>query len=211
MQIEKVFERLPLATLMVGKRRSGKTKLLTALLDTKYFKKKFDRIYLFSPTVQLDNTWGDVRNKAVIFYDEYYDDTIEAIMKLQAATPENERKHQMIILDDFAEKLKGKRGHALEKLATKGRHFKLSFIFTTQKYNLAPTVIRNNIDEVIFFKVSNNMELKTIEEEYNQRDLDFGALLNSVTIGYNYLLVVKGKEDVYYKGNLLNFTKLKLE
>jgi hypothetical protein len=211
MQIEKVFERIPLAMLMVGKRRSGKTKLLTEMLNTKYFKKKFDRIYLFSPTVQLDSTWGDVRNKNVIFYDEYYDDTIEAIMKLQSAIPENERKHQMIILDDFAEKLKGKRGHALEKLATKGRHFKLSFIFTTQKYNLAPTVIRNNIDEVIFFRVSNNMELKTIEEEYNQRDLDFGALLNSVTTGYNYLCVVKGKEDVYYRGNLLSFVKLKLE
>ena len=209
--IEKVLERLPLAMLIVGKRRSGKTKLLIEMLNSKYFKKKFDVIYLFSPTILIDDAWDALKNKKVIFYDEYNEDTLDKIFMLQSKTPNKEREHQLIILDDFAEKLKGHRGNALERLATKGRHFKLSFIFTTQKYNMTPTTIRNNVDEIIFFRVSNNQELKTIEEEFNTRKLDFGELLDYATDGYNYLLMVKGKEDIFYKSNLLKFTKLKIE
>lgn len=209
--IQKVLERLPLAMLINGKRRSGKTHLLIKMLNSKYFKKKFDRIYIFSPTITLDKSWEDVKNKNALFYDVYDENTIEMILRLQKRTPEEERKHVLIILDDLAEKLKGKRGNVLEQLATKGRHFKVSFIFTTQKYNATPTVIRNNADEIIFFRISNNFELKTVLEEYSNKDFNFEDLLDYATDDYNYLLIVKGKKDNFYKGNLLTFKKITID
>ena len=209
--IEKILERLPMAMLMIGKRRSGKTKLLIEMLNSKYFKKKFERIYIFSPTCILDDTWDDIKNKNVIFYDRYDESIVDAIMKLQEQTYKKDRKDQLIILDDLAEKLKGARGNALERLATKGRHFKLSFIFTSQKYNAVQPIIRNNVDEVIFFRVSNNMELKSIGEEFHNKEFDFESVLDYATNDYNYLLIVKGKEDKLFKGNLLRFVKLNIK
>lgn len=212
--IQKVLKRLPLAMLMIGKRRSGKTHLLIRMLNSKYFKENFDTIYVFSPTVNLDKTWDAINNEEVVLYDEYDESTINDILKIQEITHESKRQNVLIILDDLAEKLKGKRGNVLEMLATKGRHFNASFIFTSQKYNSVPTIIRNNSDEMIFFKVSNNQELKTIVDEQDSSDLKsvggFENLLNNNTKGYDYLLIVKGKEDKYFRGNKLEFVKLKI-
>ena len=209
----RVFERLPLAMSIIGKRRSGKSFLLVKMLNSKYFKKKFESVYIFSPTCMLDKTWNDITNKNVIFYDEYDEEIIQNLLKLQEYKG-NEAGQILIVLDDFAEKLKSYRGNVLEQLALRGRHYSASFIFTSQKYNLIPTVIRNNTDEFIFFKVSNNQELKTIIEEQDNKDLQkiggFEKLLFDNTKGYDYLVCIKGKEDVYYRGNELVFKKINM-
>lgn len=214
--IEKVLKRLPLAMLLIGKRRSGKTMLLINMLNSKYFRDTFDKIYIFSPTIELDKTWEKVRDiekENYVLFDKMDLEVLEDILSLQKRKNQyNNDKDILVIIDDFAEKLKGRRGNVLEQLATKGRHFKASYIFTSQKYNSVPTIIRNNSDEQIFFHISNNQELKTILEENESKDIPggFESLLHDSTDGYNYLLVVKGKEDKYYKGNKLEFKKLKL-
>tara|TARA_R110000868_G_scaffold261216_2_gene519297 strand:+ start:3357 stop:4001 length:645 start_codon:yes stop_codon:yes gene_type:complete len=212
--IQSVLKRLPLSMLLVGKRRSGKTHLLIKMLNSKYFIDNFQKIFIFSPTVELDETWESIRDyptkREVILFDKFDDSIIEDILQLQR----NSEDDVLIILDDFAEKLKGKRGNVLEQLATKGRHFNTSFIFTSQKYNAVPSIIRNNVDEIIFFKVSNNLELKTIVDENDNKDLKnvggFENLLINNTKDYDYLLIVKGKEDKYYRGNKLDFIRLKI-
>lgn len=211
--IEKIFKRIPLAMSIIGKRRSGKTHLLIKMINSKYFKETFKMIYIFSPTVTLDKTWESVNNKNAYFFEEYDEDVLQQILNLQKMKTDEQRQDILIILDDLSEKLKGKRGNLLEVLATKGRHFKASFIFTSQKYNSIPPIIRTNTDEIIFFRVSNNYELNTITEEYNSRDLliPFDQLLYETTKDYDYLLVVKGKENKYYRGNKLDYKKLKFE
>ena len=212
--LDKILKRIPLAMMMIGKRRSGKTHLLIKMLNNKYFRNTFDNIYVFSPTVSLDETWENIKNEDVVLYDNYNEEIITDILKLQQMIPKDKRPDILIVLDDFAEKLKGKRGNVLELLATKGRHFNCSFIFTSQKYNSVPTIIRNNSDEIVFFKVSNNQELKTIVDEQNSTDLQniggFENLLIKNTNGYDYLLSIKGKADKYYRGNNLNFVKLNI-
>lgn len=211
--MDKVFSRIPLAMSIIGKRRSGKSFLLVKMLNSRYFKRTFAEIYVFSPTCGLDKTWRDIKNDKVVFYDEYDEDTINSILRLQEHRG-NDRSDILIILDDFAEKLKGHRGNVLERLATKARHYSCSFIFTSQKYNAIQPIIRNNTDEFIFFRVSNNQELKTIVDEQDNRDLvnvgGFENLLFENTKGYDYLVCIKGKEDKFYRGNELTFTKLNI-
>lgn len=212
--ISTVLKRVPLSMLLVGKRRSGKTNLLIKMLNSKHFIDNFQKVFIFSPTVELDETWESIREyptkREVILFDKFDNSIIEDILELQR----NSEDDVLIILDDFAEKLKGKRGNVLEQLATKGRHFNTSFIFTSQKYNAVPSIIRNNVDEIIFFKVSNNLELKTIVEENDNKDLKnvggFENLLINNTKDYDYLLIIKGKEDKYYRGNKLEFVRLKI-
>lgn len=149
--ISSVFKRLPLSMLLIGKRRSGKTNLLIKMLNSKYFIDNFQKVFIFSPTVELDETWESIRDyptkREIILFDKFDESIIEDILQLQRKSEDD----VLIILDDFAEKLKGKRGNTLEQLATKGRHFNTSFIFTSQKYNAVPSIIRNNVDEIVFF------------------------------------------------------------
>ena len=219
--IERVLKRIPISMALIGKRRSGKTHLLIKMLNSKYFRDTFEKIYIFSPTIELDPTWQKVRNifdsedTRFTLFDKFEPDVLEAILELQKKTIPKKRSDILIIIDDFAEKLKGQRGNILELLATKGRHFKASFIFTSQKYNSIHPIIRNNADEFVFFRVSNNLELKTIVDENDNKDLQkiggFESLLNNNTKDYDYLLVVKGKEDKYYRGNALDFVNLKIQ
>lgn len=216
--IEKVFKRIPISMALIGKRRSGKTYLLIKMLNSKFFRDTFDKVYVFSPTIELDSTWEKVRDMfdpeddRYVMFDKFDPEILESILELQKKTIATKRKDILIIIDDFAEKLKGQRGNVLEQLATKGRHFKTSFIFTSQKYNSIHPIIRNNVDELIFFRVSNNLELKTIVEENDSRDIPIGfeKLLMDNTKDYNYLLVVKDTNNKYFRGNKLDYTKLVL-
>jgi len=208
--IEKILDDV-LSMLLIGKRRSGKSFLLVEMLNSAYFKKRFKHVFLFSPTVQLDKTWRSLNNKNITFFDTFKEEEIQDILEMQKLIHEDDRQEILIILDDFSERLKAKHNSILNKLATKGRHFKASYIFTSQKYNSVPTIIRNNSDQLIFFQISNNLEFKTIVDENSNRNLkvSFEDLLSYSTNEYNYLLVVKGKVNKYYKGNLLKYTLLK--
>jgi hypothetical protein len=211
--LDKVLKRMPISMLLIGKRRSGKTYLLIKMLNSKHFKESFDRVFIFSPTIELDPTWEkvkDINESRYVLFDDLDLEVLEDILQLQKAQIDS--KPILIILDDFAEKLKGKRGNVLEQLATKGRHFNTSFIFTSQKFNAVPTIIRNNTDEQIFFRVSNNLELKSIVEENDNKNITVGfeKLLMDNTNDYNYLLIIKDKEDKYYRGNKLNFIRLRM-
>lgn len=211
--LDKVLKRMPISMLLIGKRRSGKTYLLIKMLNSKYFRDSFDRVFIFSPTIELDPTWQkvkDIDESRYVLFDDLDLETLEDILQLQKA--QLDAKPILVIIDDFAEKLKGKRGNVLEQLATKGRHFNTSFIFTSQKFNAVPTIIRNNTDEQIFFRVSNNLELKTIVEENDNKHITVGfeKLLMDNTNDYNYLLIVKDKEDKYFRGNKLEFTRLRM-
>lgn len=211
--LDKVLKRMPISMLLIGKRRSGKTYLLIKMLNSKHFKDSFDRVFIFSPTIELDPTWEkvkDINESRYVLFDDLDLEVLEDILQLQKA--QIDAKPILIILDDFAEKLKGKRGNVLEQLATKGRHFNTSFIFTSQKFNAVPTIIRNNTDEQIFFRVSNNLELKSIVEENDNKNITVGfeKLLMDNTNDYNYLLIVKDKEDKYYRGNKLDFIRLRM-
>ena len=99
----------------------------------------------------------------------------------------------------------------LNILASRGRHYKISYIITSQKYNYIDSNIRNNSDEVILFKINNNLERKAIDEDLSVRNIDMDKLIDYATDAYNYFLLLRGKEDRYFKCNLLNCKELEIE
>ena len=53
--------KLPIRSIVLGPSGSGKTVLLTNLILDVY-KGCFSRIYIFSPSINVDTTWGPVKN-----------------------------------------------------------------------------------------------------------------------------------------------------
>lgn len=152
---------------IIGKPGSGKTSLLRKiLLDTQLLSKKYDTIFLMSPspdeypfTFAAENVCNDFN----------LDWAKEKISKCKA-------KNALLIIDDFISYIKkAENDPRLKSLIFNRRHLlkngTLSIIITSQRYIALPTNIRSNINMIICFKIPNKdfqtmyRELITIDKK----------------------------------------------
>lgn len=162
-----ILPQIPFLLTIFAPVRSGKSVLVMNLIYVMY-KKCFDQIVFFSPTVSHDKTtrilWEDPDVVKIDKDLQHIDSMIKAIVERQEEKHEDERKHILIVLDDCLGLMK--REGYLTNLCSRYRHYKLSIIITSQNFRSLPPIVRNNSTAVILFKTSNDKELKKIEEEY---------------------------------------------
>tara|TARA_R110000737_G_scaffold259553_2_gene268075 strand:- start:1056 stop:1841 length:786 start_codon:yes stop_codon:yes gene_type:complete len=160
------------AMLIVGKPRSGKTNLLLNLTTktNKQFNRKFDRVYLFSPSVlTMENNPFELLPD-----DQKYEElTLSNLKSVLADIKESEEK-VLFIFDDVIADMRGKGKAELENLLHKvffnrrhlaGRGGSVSIIATSQTYNKIDPKIRRTASHLIFFENKNKKELDTIFDE----------------------------------------------
>ena len=97
--------KLPIRTLLIGPSGSGKTVLLqNMILDI--YKDCFSRIYIFSPSVNVDASWSPVKHyiehdmkidtkKEKIFFDHYDASELNNIIQTQHKITETSWKYQI--------------------------------------------------------------------------------------------------------------------
>ena len=116
----------------------------------------------------------NVDNKKEQFlFDEYDGDALQHIIDTQHKVVEYQKKNKMkklfsclLIIDDFAEdRVFMKYSKVLHGLYTKSRHFGLSVITATQKYNALAPIVRLNTSSLYIFKLKNMKEIETFIEE----------------------------------------------
>tara|TARA_R110002074_G_scaffold201433_5_gene369361 strand:- start:93 stop:878 length:786 start_codon:yes stop_codon:yes gene_type:complete len=160
------------AMLLVGKPRSGKTNLLLNLTTKahKNFNRKFDRVFLISPSV---NTMEN--------------DPFELLpddQKFEVATEDNIREildtikdtgdKCLLILDDCISDIRGKGKGDIESLLHRiffnrrhlaGKGGSLSIIATSQTYNKIDPKLRKTCSHLILFENKNKREIDSIYDE----------------------------------------------
>ena len=111
--------KLPIRSIVLGPSGSGKTVLLTNLILDVY-KGCFSRIYIFSPSINVDTTWGPVKKyiddqemcskDEECFFDHYDPEDLEKIIDTQKKVVQymKDRKKKKlyqiwILVDDFAD------------------------------------------------------------------------------------------------------------
>ena len=111
--------KLPIRSIILGPAGSGKTVLLVNMILDIY-KKCFNRVYIFSPSIRVDTTWAPVKslieehelcgeNENCLFdhYDpEDLNNIIETQLKITELMKRQNRKKLyqiLIIVDDFAD------------------------------------------------------------------------------------------------------------
>ena len=177
--------KLPMRSIVLGPSGSGKTILLqNMILDI--YDGCFDKIYIFSPSVNLDHTWLPVKeyikNKLKIkdddkedpvYFDEYNSEDLLKIIETQTKIT-NYMKQQkktnmfnvLVIVDDFADNPSFSRNSKLlHALYTRGRHAFLSTITATQVLVALSPVIRKNATEMYIYKLRNYRDLESVIEE----------------------------------------------
>ena len=160
------------AMLLVGKPRSGKTNLLLNLTTKahKNFNRKFDRVFLFSPSV---NTMEDDPFE-LLPDDQKYEvasqQNIESMLDMCKDTGDK----VLLILDDCISDIRGKGKSEIENLLHRiffnrrhlcGKGGSLSIIATSQTYNKIDPKLRKTCSQLVFFENKNKKELDSIFDE----------------------------------------------
>ena len=179
----------------------------------------FERVYIFSPSVDVDSAWLPVKKYLVedrkmaekhgdrLCFDEYDPEALEAIISKQRDVVEYQKreKHQklyqiLIVVDDFADDPAfSRQSKLLHSLFTRGRHLQISSIVATQKYNALSPIVRVNATELYVFRLRSHQDLSTVIEENS-------ALVDKITLmklyklatekAFSFLFINTGERDL---------------
>ena len=176
----------PFSLLLVGPKGAGKSSVILRLIygnkrkkdstdnHHKFYRHYFDKIYVFSPTWELDPKCKRCKIPDDQIFDdvEQYDEVIDEIIKGQEEDIKEDGKdeapHILFIFSDLAgTKFYSNNKSTLNKLAFNHRHLKLSIILDSQALRQINTAFRSNLSGIMLFAgISNRLELKKIYEEF---------------------------------------------
>jgi hypothetical protein len=215
--------KLPMRAICLGPSGSGKTVLLqNMILDI--YRGCFSRIYVFSPSIDVDATWEPVKSyidenlkvkhtdEDPLYFDHYDPVALENIVRTQHKIAEHMKKQGyakiyqvLIVVDDFADQPSFTRSDKLlHSLYTRGRHTFVSSITSTQVFNCLSPIIRKNATELYIYRLRNYRDLETLIEElsalYDKKTLM--ALYQMATgepHSFLYInLMAKNKKDMFF-------------
>jgi len=217
--VPKINENLPrrngFVYMLCGAGGSGKSSLMLSMFKSpKYYRSKFDNIYLFTPLSSfLSVEKHPFTNHNKVFHDlsiGQLEIITDELLDLKETALENdwEIEHSLIIIDDFANELKDNNlCKELNRMIVKTRHLNCCWIFTTQAYNLMPRILRKQLTNATIFKPNTNTEWESINTELlNMSKANLIKLYDYVfNETYNHL-DIDTKENKIYK----NFNKLSI-
>ena len=156
--------------LISGRPQSGKTCLILNLICKrgKMFNKKFDRIYLFSPSLSTmkDNPFEELDEDQV--YSELSVEILESVLE----NIQDSGEKVLLLIDDCVNDIKRSAGlqRLMCKILMNRRHLcgfggSVSVIATTQVYNKIPIPIRKCASHLSIYQTKNKKELENIFDE----------------------------------------------
>ena len=180
----------PHLALFVARRNSGKSFLMRHLLHVLARGKKFRWVLVISPT-SFNGEWSAVVGEDNVL-SVFDDDQITRLMDRQAELREDDVDNPgLLILDDclgaanFGSDL-------FTRIASAGRHYRVSLWVAAQHYTKMPPVIRTNSDYLFILGTQNDKVVKALWDEFGglgftdwkafrshaaQAVADFGALV----------------------------------
>jgi hypothetical protein len=176
----------PFTLLLVAPKGSGKSTTILRLIygnrkkckdkntHHKFYRHHFDKIYVFSPTWELDPKMQRCMIPPDQIFDDPndYNDAITEILEGQAEDIEADGKDSaddiLLIFSDLAgQKLFSQKKGIMNKLAFNHRHYNISLIIDTQSLRQINNAFRDNLICIMLYAgINNRLELKKIYEEY---------------------------------------------
>ena len=178
-----VVPKLPMRAMIVGPSGSGKSTLLVSMILDIY-RGAFERIFIWSPSVNLDSIWLPVKkyikeglkvdnDKEPCWWDEFNVEDLERVIETQNKIIEYQKKQGtkklfniLVILDDVSDNPAITRNNKLlNSLFCRGRHRGISTLVSLQKSSTVPPIIRVNISHLFYYKVRNFKEIEILQDE----------------------------------------------
>lgn len=209
--------KLPTRSVLIAPSNSGKTVLLTNLILDIY-RDCFEKIYIFSPSIDIDDGWQPVKEylrkhlkqdekKEKTLFDEFDSDAFQNIIttqhKIVQLMKDKGMKHIYqiaIFIDDMLDNQRFLRHTpALDRLFLRGRHDYISTFVSIQKYKGISNTIRLNINDLFVFKLRNQSDLEAFLDETSAL-LDKKTMLNlyhnATSEPYGFLYIKLASRDI---------------
>lgn len=215
--------KIPFRSVILGPSGSGKTILLqNMILDI--YRNCFSRIYIFSPSIDVDTTWLPVKKyieeemkvhnttEEPIYFNHYDPEQLHKIIDTQHKVIDYMKKKNikklysiLVVVDDFADSPEiSRHSKILHGLYTRGRHNSISTITATQKFAAIANIIRVNATELFVYRLRNYRDLETFIEEVSAV-VDKKTLMQIYNMAtsepYSFLYVnlrAKTKNDIFH-------------
>ena len=196
--------KLPTRSVINAASGSGKSVLIQNLILDIY-RGCFSRIYIFSPSIDIDDTWLPVKKFIAdeltttedeqIYYPDFDGEAVQHILTTPKKVIDHQKKDPktkklfsiLLVFDDVADNKAIHNNPALNSCFTRGRHSQISTILSTQKYNAVSTIIRTNMDSMYLFRLRNSNDLQAVIDELS-------ALLDKKTL---YDVYMKATQQPY--------------
>jgi hypothetical protein len=165
-----LLPRPPFRWSLAGASFSGKSTMICNLFRKEFYGKfwKKDHIFVFSPTAHLDDKLKECI-PSNNFYDKFDSSILQEIYDQQDAVKKtfgkNRLDHILIILDDMLGSDAFQNNSIITKFIHKTRHYRVSYIYSVQKYTGLSRTIRLNSDVISIFRCTNFGEIDGILEE----------------------------------------------
>ena len=149
---------------IISKRNSGKSVLIKYLVNKE--KKLFDRIFIISPSEQINSFYESLTPSKFIFdnFNESWCNNI--IKKMTDSMLKKENFHILIIFDDCLCDSNIRNSESLRIIFTRGRHINISIITSLQYIHQLLPVCRTNAD-FVFAGNSTRNSIELLEQDYN--------------------------------------------
>jgi hypothetical protein len=201
------------SALLIAPSNSGKSTWLTNMILRLKFGYCFhySTIFVFSPTLDMDTTWGLVheyrpskvrhngkrKQTANIVLDSSFTlEKVQSILDAQDSLASKDRKRVLVILDDVADALPRGGNDVLERLFFRGRHAKVWCWLSSQAYRRVPRNIRLNAPYYIIWSVR-AVELGVIVDELAVEAPDeFRRIYHEATGPRFGFLTINAKADI---------------
>ena len=199
--------------------------LLNLVLN--FYSGMFDRVWIVSPSIKLDPQYKVLRDrldkmtdqkKEPLYFEDWDHEAIGKILDTQREIVESCRKrkvaapHVLLILDDmgdFTDLMQARKGAKiggswLVTLATKGRHFQVSWMITCQKFNQVGRVIRSNAMNLLVWRQRNAKEVESLCEELSgwyDKETVLQLYEHATSEPYSWLTIrldAKRREDAFW-------------
>ena len=177
---------------LVGKRCSGKSFMLKHILQ--YEAHKFAKIFCICPTESINHFYSDIIPANCIYEsysEEWATQLIEKLTAVNSNKKPEEQKKVLLILDDCIADLDFHHSKTLRNFYSRGRHYGVSLLVTTQYLNSLPPLIRNNSDYV-FVGQQNRASVELLQQQFQSGDItkkEFLDMYYRCTMDYNFLLI----------------------
>ena len=185
-----IVPRVPCTGIFLGPSKSGKTvALISAILEqyrTADGSSVFERIYIFSPSIEIDDGWRPVKEfmenemgvnteREQVYFDKWDEGALRTIIEQQKKITRTSKQlglkklfQVLAVIDDFADQpeLHRRTGDgALDTLFIRGRHMQISTWVSSQKLRLISAAVRVNMQFICIWRLRNQLELEAVLEE----------------------------------------------
>jgi hypothetical protein len=177
----------PFAMAVASKRNTGKTMMISVLIQELVKQGKADLVLVMSQTVGVNDDYWFINPR---LRQPFNEDTIKKLMDRQSKVKKGERQQCLLILDDVLSSKDAENSRFIKRLYTLGRHYDISVVLISQTSNVALTpAIKQNSDYILYSRL-NRYQLAALHESVTNMDKrDFIAYSEANNKGYVFLVV----------------------